>query len=382
MTTITTASNEWVRRPADERFTSLFAMRARADHIRSTSREVVVSNRRFDIQPGHWTTIDVGAVFTHSASATSLGLVSTAGHAYRPTHHAFNQLSALAGAPSSYLRKLPAAMAADCLNYGLRHLRDPEDVGLLLQRNGDSTLRAATGPSYGRIWDADILRTLTETYGDGVTGRFRVPGEFGSLVPVTPENTTLYAGDRDMFVFLCDEENRIDMPDRRDGRAGALARGFFVWNSEVGARTFGVETFLFDYVCRNRIVWGASNRQSITIRHTASAPDKWLEQLAPALREYADASTAGITDLVAAARAKRIGTGDDVSADVAAFLAKRFSASRAAEMMDTHMREEGRPVETLWDAATAVTAFAKTVPWQADRVDIEREGGRILEMAR
>lgn len=275
-------------------------------------------------------------------------------------------------------------MAADCVNYGLQFIRDPEDVGLLLQRNGDSVLRAATGPAYGRIWDADILRALTDTYGDGVSGRFRVPGEFGRAVPVTSDNTTLYAGDRDMFVFLADETNRIEVPGRRDGKAGALARGFFVWNSEVGARTFGISTFWFDYVCQNRIVWGAENQQSITIRHTASAPDKWLEQLQPALQAYAEASTAGVSDLVAAARAKRIMTveGGDNSSAVMAFLAKRFSGAQARAVMDTHMLEEGRPIETLWDAATGITAFAKGIPFQAERVEMEREGGRVLAMAR
>jgi hypothetical protein len=34
-----------------------------------------------------------------------------------------------------------------------------------------------------------------------------VPGEFGQRVAVTKQNTTLYASDRDMFVFLADEED-------------------------------------------------------------------------------------------------------------------------------------------------------------------------------
>ena len=40
--------------------------------------------------------------------------------------------------------------------------------------------------------------------------------------------------------------------------------------------------------------------------HTSGAPDRWLEQLQPALRSYADATTEGVTDLIAAAQAKRI----------------------------------------------------------------------------
>ena len=148
--------------------------------------------------------------------------------------------------------------------------RDAMDVGVLLTKNGESTLRAMTGPRYGRIWNGDVVDALRDRFGDGVTGDFRVPGIFGrELDQVTGENTTLFAGDRDMFVFLADEKNRIELPGRRDGQSGQLARGFFVSNSEVGAGTLRLKTFLFDYVCANRIVWGAHELEEIAIRHTA-----------------------------------------------------------------------------------------------------------------
>lgn len=415
MTTITTASAEWAKRPSDERFTSLTALSARTKHMRHTSRSVVAANRKCVITPGRWAKAEPaplpastsslpddimsilrqplvkqpeqhgGATFTTDETATGLALVSAAGHAYRPSHHAFSQLAALAGAPAGYLRSLPAAMAADCLNYGLHVARDIEEIGLLLQRNGDSTLRAATGPNYGRIWDDEIVSTLVDLYGDGVSGRFRVPGEFGSRVEVTKENTTLYAGDRDMFVFLTDEENRIEVPNRRDGKTGSLARGFLVYNSEVGSRSFGIETFLFDYVCRNRIVWGASNHQTFRMRHTSGAPDRWLERLQPALRAYADASTEGVTDLIAAAQAKRIAKtegGDNNAEAVNNFLLKRFTKAQANGISAAHMLEEGRPIETLWDASVGATAYAKGIEWQNARVDVERKAGELLEMAR
>ena len=117
-----------------------------------------------------------------------------------------------------------------------------------------------------------VVNALIDQFGDGATGDFRVPGMFGqALDQVTGENTTLYAGDRDMFIFLADEQNRIELPGRRDGKTGQLARGFFVSNSEVGAGTLKLKTFLFDYVCCNRIVWGAEQFNEIKIRHTAGA---------------------------------------------------------------------------------------------------------------
>src|SRR5436309_2315096 len=92
-------------------------------------------------------------------------------------------------------------------------------------------MRAVTGPRYGRIWNENVVEAMATRFGDGVTGDWRVPGEFGKRVEVTKDNTTLFAGDRDMFVFLADEDHRIEIPNRRNGQPGSLARGFFCWNS-------------------------------------------------------------------------------------------------------------------------------------------------------
>jgi hypothetical protein len=83
---------------------------------------------------------------------------------------AFGQICSLAARPSpaSYFResRVPADIIADALNFNLRFTRDVEDVGVLAtmgdEDNGlgvptGSELRAATGPAYGRIWDADIV---------------------------------------------------------------------------------------------------------------------------------------------------------------------------------------------------------------------------------
>lgn len=368
--TLMDASNQWASRPADERFTSLFDMQDHFHNQRRNSRSVVVSNRKFEAVP--YTSNADGSQGEESHKA--LSIMSKDGHHYAPTNWAFGQLAQLAEAPAGYLRTLPSHVAADCINYGLQHKRDVEDVGLLLYRNGNSTLKAATGPKYGRIWNADIVDTLVDRFGDGTTGEWRVPGEFGQQVEVTNANTTLYAGDRDMFVFLANEDNKVEIANRRNGATGLMSRGFFIWNSEVGSKTFGLSTFLFDYVCKNRIVWGADQVQTITLRHTSAAPDRWLEELRPALQAYSEASAHGVQQLVADAQAKRLDDVDD-------FLAKRFGKRQVESMKAVHMLEEQRPIETIWDATTAVTALAKSISFQDERVELERKGGEILKLA-
>lgn len=359
-TTIMKASNQWATRPSDERFVSLGEMAGHFATIRGQSSSKVVPSRRLFAKP--------------MADHQGMEIVGPNGHPFTPTHWSFGQVAGLAEAPAGYLRRMPSDIAADCINYGLQFVRGIEDVGVLLQSNGDNVLRAATGPNYGRVWNADIVDTLIRRFGDG-EGSWRVPGEFGKRVVVTRDNTTLYASDRDMFVFLADEENRIDVPNRRSGAAGQMARGFFVWNSEVGSKSLGIAMFLFDYVCCNRIVWGAQGYTEMTLRHTASAPDKWLEELEPALVTYRTAATSDITGAIRAAQAAK------VSDDVDAFLKARFGSGAVAPMKAAHMLEEQRPIETLWDVTTAATAYAKGIAHQDARIVIEKKAGEVLKLA-
>lgn len=367
MSTLMQASRQWSSRPADERFTSLSDMSAALGDVRSRSMAKVISSRKIELQP------------IPGAELTDLQVVGPNGNPATLTHYSFGQVAQLAGAPAGYLRTLPAAIAADAVNYGMRFNRDVEDVGVLLtydKSNPEKTrvdLRAATGPNYGRVWNAEIIDALQSKFGDGVTGHWRVPGEFGKRVTVTKDNTTLFASDRDMFVFLADEDRRITVPNRRDGQAGSMARGFFVWNSEVGSKSIGAAFFLYDYVCCNRIVWGATQYKEIRLRHSAGAPDRWLEEIAPVLVGYSNSSTADVEGAIRDAKAAKLD-------DAKEWLAKRYTAKLASVYSAAFEREEGRPIETLWDVATGMTAYARGLPYQDARVDIERAAGKVLDL--
>lgn len=361
--TLTQASRQWATRPDDERFLNLHDLFDKVDGQRRMSAGKVLSNRQITVAPAA------------NDEVKGIQIIGPQGGAAVPTHWSFGQLATLAGAPAGYLRSLPAPIAADALNYGLRFNRDVEDVGLLVTKDGDDLqMRAATGPRYGRIWNTDVVQALINNFGDGRTGKFRVPGEFGRQVEVTKANTTIYGSDRNIFVFLADEENRIHIDNRRNGESGSLARGFFAWNSEVGSDTMGVCAFLFDYVCMNRIVWGVEEVKEIRLRHTAGAPDRWIEQVRPLLVEYANSSAGPVEAALRSAQQKKLD-------DVEDFLAKRFTKSVVSQAMQAHIREEGRPIETMWDAVTGLTAYAKSINFQDDRVAIERGAGKLLDLA-
>jgi hypothetical protein len=364
MSTIMTASKQWASRPADQRFTSLTSMLTFCNALRDNSSGRVVSSRRLEALPAP------------DDQMKGLVIAGPDGVGATSTHWSFGQLANRAGAPAHYMRDLPAPLAADCINYGLRHMREVEDLGVLLTRSdGDLQLRAVTGPNYGRVWDADIVQALVDRFGDGVTGAFKVPGEFGHDVTVTKGNTTLYASDRDMFVFLADEKNRIEIPNRRNGQPGSLARGFFVWNSEVGKSSYGLAMFLFDYVCCNRIVWGATDYQEIRGLHTSSAPDRWMEKVAPAISAYANASATPVIAAIEGAQKQKV-------SDVEQFLKNRkFNNAQIVNIKAAHLADEGRPMETLWDITTGITAFARNLPHQDERISFERAAGEVMDLA-
>lgn len=366
MATLMKAHHQWATRPDDERYTSLDTMLSDMLHKYDLSHMGVSNNR----------TIAAAPVDTGSEGIDRKGLaILVNDQPTTPSHWAFGQLCSLVGAPAGYLRTLPSDLVADCVNQSMLS-RKIESVGWLIENGEDHVSRALTGPQYGRIWNKDIVRQLIDRFGNGIDGKFRVPGEFGRRVPVTKDNTTLYAGDRDMFVFLADEENRIDVPGRRDGMMGSLARGFYVQNSEVGAATLKIGTFLFDYVCSNRIIWGAEDVQEISIRHSARAPDRWLSEIAPAIQNYAEKSTASITSAIEDARSRRIDEDQ-----LTQFLEKRFTKAQAVGIKLAHDADEGRPIETMWDAVVGATAYARNIKHQDDRVAIERVAGKILTSA-
>ena len=243
-------SSEWFSRPDDERYLSLSdlyaAVCSRAD--RATARTVESSVIRVEASRDN---------------AERLALIVPGRDApIAPTHWGFGQLCGLVGAPSTYLRDLPAPLAAINLQHGLLSHR-AEMVKTLEVEDGRVELRAVTGPDYGRIWDHELIGAVMKIAGNG-TGdtRWKVPGQIdwstmthNPFVDVTKDNTTLYASDRDVFLFLVDDTNPIEAGRLPNGDPDLYFRGFYAWNSEVGSKTLGIASFYLRGVCCNRNLW-------------------------------------------------------------------------------------------------------------------------------
>ncbi len=346
------AHQEWKSRPADQRFTSLEALKravtARADG--STTLDVTPQDL--------WFTEDRVVLVTPHGTA-------------EPTHWAFGQLAGTLGVPAAYVRTLPPALAAACLANGLAAHPD-QSWRLLLHEAATApdqapVLRAVTSPKYGRIWDRDVV-TFVEGLLEQAHGRFFNPKDWSG----TPSG--LYASDRDVFLFFIDGGSVVDGGGDRD----QLHRGFFVWNSEVGAATFGIAVFLFRAVCGNHIVWDVTDHREIRIRHSSRAPDRFVSEAAPLLASFLTASVAPLEAQIR--RAKRLELPVKVDERLDWLETRGLTRPEARAAVDAADAEEGQSA-TLWDLVNGVSALARTLPHLDAKVALERKAGALLALA-
>ena len=237
-------SSEWFSRPDDERYLSLSVLhasvRARAD--RATARTVETRTLRVEAS-------------RDNAERMAL-IVPGRDEPVAPTHWSFGQMCSLVGVPAGYLRQLPAPLAGINMQHGLFSHRT-ELIKTLEADDGRVELRAVTGPDYGRIWHHELVGAVMKIAGDGGGDtRWKVPGlldwstmRHKPFVEVTKDTTTLYASDRDVFLFLVDDTHPIEAGRLPNGDPDLYFRGFYCWNSEVGSKTLGMASFFLRAVC-------------------------------------------------------------------------------------------------------------------------------------
>jgi hypothetical protein len=359
MTNIGTASHQWATRPDDQRFASLADL-----------KQAVLQRKRES-----WTaTPTTGSLRVVPADSGAIGIQVYDGtkgeeRILEPTNWSFNQLCQYAQAPAAYLRKLPAELTSINLQWGLERSPLREDSLVLAQSNGTNHLRAMTSTSYGRIWDHEVVEAVERVNPDG---RWQIPA--ASYTTTNPKRaTTLYASDRDVFIFLVDPKNPVEVGQEQ------LFRGFFTWNSEVGSAVFGLCTFLYRHVCDNRIIWGATDVKELRIRHTGGAPERFSYEGARYLKRYAEESSTQLVEGIKAAQNAVIPINKGKDETVQDWLQNRgFTKAQSKASVDAAVAEQGS-ARTIWDVVNGITAYARSVSHTDERVQLEYKAGKLME---
>lgn len=360
------AFNQWANRPADQRFPSLDALHAAVLAHRQEAGKASVNLKQCDVSVG------TGLGVSHNATGERAQpvIVGPQGQTAKFTHWSFGQLCRMIEAPAAYLRKLSASLAAENIRAGIAALpATTETSQFLFGSKSDKlmTLRALTSDKYTRIWNSDITSRLL---------RLREQNPEWQEAPAAFDGSRgMYASDADMFAFMVNNDRRIfeSLP------GGGLSRGFFVSNSEVGAQSFVVTTFLYEWVCGNHRVMGAKNVREIRVRHVGNADERAFRGLTIELKKYADRTASEDERVISEARRYLLGSTKEEVLD------KVFGLSGAPKKLlaaayDVAVQEEdkyGDP-HSVWGFNGGLTQVARDLPNASDRVELEAASADIM----
>ena len=204
-------------------------------------------------------------------------------------------------------------------------------------------------------------------------------GIYNPNVDISKDTTTLYASDRDVFLFLVDDLNPIEAGRLPDGSPDLFFRGFYCWNSEVGAETLGIASFYLRAVCQNRNLWGVEDFEEITIRHSKYAASRFACEAEPALTSFANSSPMPFVNGIKAARERIVARTDE---ERTTFLRKRgFSKAETGEDHRNGTGRGGPASREYLRLCAGHHPLARDKPHQDARLDMEAKAKALLDRA-
>lgn len=348
MQNLTRAHQELFRRHPDERFGSLTDL---WEHCHDMKR---------------WSTIKWVPPAEFSVEPSTEGLsIQVQGQPMNLTDWSFTQLCSLTGVSKDTVNRLSPDTAtrvfAETWPVGSKPLQVFAAV---------DSVRSVHQASYTRLYNAELLATVREFavgFQPPQEARTRAPDEDG-----TPPATGLYCGEQDMFCFLIDPTGWVEI----DGEA--FAPGFFVWNSEVGRRTLGIQTFWFQAICQNHIVWDAVEVCEYTRKHTANVHEALsnIRQMLTRLVEMRDQRRDTFAKVIKKAMSTPLA---DKAEDMIEVLRKQGIQKAVANQALKIAQQQGK--FTIFAFVDALTRLAGEERNAGERTEADARGSSLLALA-
>lgn len=340
---LTRASNELFRRTPDESFATLDDLWQNCQAQQERSRDL-------------WEMPDDFEAFADGGRfALRIGEDRT----FRLNSWSFGQLCGLAGVNRDTVNRLSGPTASSVFAETL-----PRGTKPLQVYAADDLVRSVHGASYTRLHDIELLSIVREFATD-----FQPPQQAGS--GESKGGTGLYRGEQDMFCFLIDPTGWTEI------NGEAFAPGFFLWNSEVGKRSVGIQTFWFQAVCRNHIVWDAVEVIDFSRKHTANVRDalREIRVLINRLVERRDERRDRFVEVIKKAMNTSLGHDEE---EVLKSLAKHGVGKALAKEAFELARRQGR--FTIFSLVDAITRIGGKCTNAGDRIEIDASAGPLLAM--
>ena len=338
MATLTKAHQELFRRTPDECFDSFERLHAYCAQQRSYSQDLWE----------HPQDLSIG---------DDLTFIDRDDRFLRLNDWSFGQVCRMAGVSKDTVNRLSSQTASRVFEETLPQTDKP----MQMLTTGDQ-FRSVHGVAYTRLWNVELLDVVQEFASD-----FTPPQKAMDDV-----STGLYCGEQDLFAFMIDPTGWAEI----DGQA--FAPGFFVWNSEVGRRSVGIQTFWFQRVCQNHIVWDATEVVEFSRKHTANVRDalneirSMVEQLVARRDERRDS----FASVMKKAMNERLGSdADEVTKVLSAEKIPRYLIKDAMEIA----RQQGG--FTIFALVDALTKLSQKVQHAGDRTELDAKIGQLLALA-
>ena len=338
MATLTKAHHELFRRQPDECFESFDALQRHCSQQREISTDLW--ERPQDLTLTSDLTVGTGE-----------------GNELRLNDWSFSQVCRMAGISKDTINRLSSKTASRAISETLPNSEKP----LQILSTGKET-RSVHGVAYTRLWNTELLDVV---------------GEFASdFVPpqkaMDDASTGLYCGEQDLFAFMIDPAGWIEIKDE------AFAPGFFVWNSEVGRRSLGIQTFWFQRVCQNHIVWDATNVVEFSRKHTARVRDglNEIRSMIENLVKVRDSRRDSFAAMMKRAMADPLGSDQDEVQKVLA--AEKIPRNVIKDALELARQQGGFSIFSVVDALTKLT---QRVRFAGDRAELDAKIGALLTLA-
>ena len=338
MTHLTKAHEQLFRRAPDERFSSLSKL---WEHCHQEKQDSLTR---------WYAPVDIKA----EPDNGRLTLLAN-DEPFEMTDWSFSQLCKLANVSKDTVNRVSPKTASQVFQETLPRGTKPLQVFTM-----DHEIRSVHGVSYTRLYNADVLSLALEFVTD-----FEAPQE------AMDGGTGLYCGEQDMFAFLIDPAGWAEI----DGQA--FAPGFFLWNSEVGRRSVGVQTFWFQAVCQNHIVWDAVEIVEFSRKHTANVHDALdnIRRILHNLTKKRDKRRDGFVHVIR----KAMGTNLDPNMERILGLLGSYGVRRSlAQQAVDHAKQEG--ALTIFSIVEALTRLSQDMPYAGERVTADAAASRLLTM--
>ncbi len=338
MATLTKAHNELFRRSPDESYDSFDELYEHCSKQRLQSEDLW--ERPQDLTLTHDMTFCTGD-----------------GNELHLNDWSFSQMCRMAGVSKETVNQLSHRTASKVFEETLPHAEKPLQV-----LTTGSNVRSIHGVAYTRLWNADLLDVVNEFASDFTPPQTAMDGT----------STGLYCGEQDLFAFMIDPTGWAEI----DGQA--FAPGFFVWNSEVGKRSLGIQTFWFQKICQNHIVWDATEVVDFSRKHTANVRDglgeirSILERLVARRDERRDSFAA----VMKKAMNEKLGSDEDEVTKVLS--AGKIPRGLIKDAMEIARRQGGFTIFALVDA---LTKLSQKVNYAGDRTELDAKVGQLLALA-